>query len=93
MLFKVKLGSRTVSAFCWRLQNSQTAVVLAGVLLMNLLSTNVLTKFKKSRGMNNVDFGAECDKTLDGKRLQTLLDAVVNHHSGVKISNIKVAIS
>ncbi|XP_029941309.1 uncharacterized protein LOC115396247 isoform X2 [Salarias fasciatus] len=94
---EVKLGNdgtTTVSAHCWETARAQpTANGMARVLLMGLFSVDVLLKSNLTGGLNKIDPTAERRQALDGKKLQALLDAVVNHHPGTKLSDLRKSIN
>nr|XP_046229934.1 uncharacterized protein LOC124050977 [Scatophagus argus] len=93
----VKLGnddSTRVSAHCWETAKAQaTAKGMARTLLLGLFSVEVLLKSNLTGGLNKVDPTAERRQPLDPVKLKALLDAVVQKHPGVKISEIRTALN
>ncbi|XP_036408042.1 uncharacterized protein LOC118794019 [Megalops cyprinoides] len=93
----VKLGnddSTRVSAHCWETAKAQpTAKGMARTLLLGLFSIDVLLKSNLTGGVNKVDPSAERRQPLDPTKLKALLDAVVQKHPGVKISEIRTALN
>ncbi|CAM4501517.1 unnamed protein product [Leuciscus chuanchicus] len=87
-------GTVTVSSHCWETAKACTTPNgMARVLLMGLFSVDVLLKSNLKGGVSKLDPCADRLQALDPRKLQALLDAVVNQFPTAKEADVRKSIN
>ncbi|KAF4096072.1 hypothetical protein G5714_023675 [Onychostoma macrolepis] len=87
-------GTVTVSSHCWETAKASTTPNgMARVLLMGLFSVDILLKSNLKGGVSKLDPCADRRKALDPRKLQALLDTVVNQFPTAKEADVRKSIN